>query len=70
MIIAERVLKQLLAREYRMGFQHGIKVQEQRMLLASQTGNPIELSDGNVVFIQSDIEHLRSIFADLETDVD
>lgn len=70
MFIEEKALKQLLEREYHRGFQHGIKVQEERILLASQKGNPIELSDGKVVFVQSDIEHLHMIFADIEADAD
>lgn len=66
MIIEEKVLKQLLEKEYRRGLQDGIKMQEQKMLSASKTGNPIELSDGNVFFVQSDIDHLHGIFAELE----
>ncbi|MBQ6886284.1 MAG: hypothetical protein IJN54_02065 [Lachnospiraceae bacterium] len=70
MIIEEKVLKQLLENEYRRGFKHGTKVLEKRIISASQKGNPIELSDGTVVFIQSDIEHLHSIFAELENNKD
>lgn len=70
MIIEEKVLKQLLEKEYHRGLQHGMKMQEQKMLSASKTGNPIELSSGEVVFVQNDIDHLHGIFADLETDTD
>ena len=70
MFIEEKVLKQLLEREYHRGFQRGIKVQEERILLASQEGKPIELSDGKVVFVQSDIEHLHMIYADIEADAE
>lgn len=41
---------------------------KQRMLLACENGNPIELNDGRAYFIKSDIDNLRDIFADLETD--
>lgn len=70
MIIEEKVLKQLLESEYRRGFRHGTKILEERIVSASQKGNPIELSDGNVFFIQSDIDHLHSIFAELENNND
>ena len=66
MILEEKVLKQLLENEYRKGFVHGTKTLEERIISASQKGNPIELSDDTVVFIQSDIEHLHSIFVELE----
>lgn len=55
-----------LKEAYNSGVQAGIKQMEDKMLSASQKGNPIELSDGNVVFVQSDIDHLHSIFSDLE----
>lgn len=63
--IEESELKKLLVDEYRKGFAQGIKLMEQRMLLANEKGTPLEIS-GRVWFVKSDMENLRDIFADLE----
>lgn len=43
----------------------GIKIMEQRILLACENGNPLNI-EGKAYFIRSDIDNLRGIFADLE----
>lgn len=42
---------------------------KERMLLACENGNPIEINNrGYWIWIKSDIDNLRDIFADLEAD--
>lgn len=65
--IEESELKKLLEHEYRKGFAEGMKLMEQRMLLANENGTPLEIA-GRVWFIKSDMENLRDIFEDLEAD--
>ena len=48
----------------------GIKLMEQRMLLACENGTPIALSDGRAYFIYSDLQNLQFLFADLEADAE
>lgn len=52
-------------RGYRDRIKHGLKLMEERLLLACEHGNPIEIG-GRVYFIKSDIQNLRDIFEDLE----
>lgn len=40
---------------------------KERMLLACENGNPVNI-EGRAFFIKSDIDNLRDIFADLEAD--
>ena len=47
------------------GLERGIKIMEQRILLACENGNPLNI-EGKAFFIRSDIDNLRGIFADLE----
>lgn len=68
LLIEESELKELLEKEYRKGFAQGIKLMEQRILLANENGTPLEIS-GRVWFIKNDMENLSDIFADLEVDV-
>ena len=49
----------------RRGVMQGIKIMEQRILLACENGNPLNI-EGKAFFICSDIDNLRGIFADLE----
>ena len=42
-----------------------MKYLEQRILLAFENGNPINI-EGKAFFVRSDIDNLRGIFADLE----
>lgn len=63
--MTERELKIMLEQAERRGIEQGIKIIQQRMLLACENGTPINI-DGRAYFIKSDIENLRDIFADLE----
>lgn len=67
LLIEESELKELLENEYRKGFAQGMKLMEQRMLLANENGTPLEIA-GRVWFVKSDMENLRDIFADLEVE--
>ena len=49
----------------RRGVMQGIKIMEQRILLACENGNPLNI-EGKAYFIRSDIDNLRGIFTDLE----
>lgn len=66
--IEEKQLKELLENEYKKGFAQGIKLIEQRLLLASENGTPLEVS-GKAWFIHSDMQNLQGIFKDLEKDI-
>lgn len=66
--IEESKLKELLENEYRKGVAQGIKLMEQRLLLASENGTPLEVS-GRAWFIHSDVENLQGIFEDMEKDI-
>ena len=58
-------LKEMLENAERRGVMQGIKIMEQRILLACENGNPLNI-EGRAYFIRSDIDNLRGIFADLE----
>ena len=47
----------------------GIKLMEQRMLLACENGTPIEIN-GRAYFVHSDLMNLQRIFAELEADAE
>ena len=66
LIIEEKDLEKLLERKYQEGVCQGVKLMKQRMLLACENGNPIEI-DNRAFFVKSDIDNLRDIIADLET---
>lgn len=63
--IKERGLGMILRVEYQKGIERGINLMEQRLILACENGNPINI-EGKVYFIRSDMENLRYIFEDLE----
>ena len=67
LIIEEKDLEKLLERKYQEGVGQGVKLMKQRMLLACENGNPIEI-DNRAFFVKSDIDNLRDIIADLGTD--
>ena len=67
LIIEEKDLEKLLERKYQEGVCAGVKLMKERMLLACENGNPIEI-DNRAFFVKSDIDNLRDIFADLEVD--
>lgn len=58
-------LKKMLDNAERRGIMQGIKIMEQRILLAFENGNPLNI-EGKAFFVRSDIDNLRGIFADLE----
>ena len=57
-------LKGMLDDAEKRGIMQGVKLMEQRILLACETGNPINI-EGKAYFIRSDIDNLRGIFEDL-----
>lgn len=63
--IEEKELHRLLEAAYHKGVMHGIKLMEQRMLLACENGTPINIEE-MAYFVRSDMDNLRDIFDDLE----
>lgn len=61
-------LLQLLQQAYQMGFTDGKAMEQQKILLACENGNPINIEE-RVYFVKSDLRNLRDIFADMEEDV-
>ena len=55
----------LIKKAYKKGFAEGIRLMEQRMILAAENGTPIDI-DGRAYFIQDDMDHLKEIFAEIE----
>ena len=68
--MTERELKVMLDHAERRGIEQGIRLMQQRMLLACENGIPIELPDGRAYFIKSDMQNLHDIFSDLEADTE
>ena len=68
--MTERELKVMLDQAERRGIEQGIRLMQQRMLLACENGTPIELPDGRAYFIKSDMQNLQDIFTDLEADAE
>lgn len=66
-IIEERDLEMKLQREYRRGIEDGIRLLKEHLLLCTEKGTPVEL-DGRAWFLRSDIQNLRDIFDDLESE--
>lgn len=67
LFISEKELKMKLESEYWRGIEHGIKIMEERLLLASENGNPLDI-EGRACFLKSDMENLQAIFEDLESE--
>ena len=67
LIVEEKDLEKLLEKKYQEGVCQGVRLMKQRMLLACENGNPIEI-DNRAFFVKSDIDNLRDIIADLGTD--
>lgn len=61
-------LSKLLEAQYIKGVVAGIKMMEQKLLVACENGEAIEI-DGRAYFIRNDISNLRSIYEDLEMDL-
>lgn len=67
--MTEQELKAMLDHAERRDIEQGIKLMQERMLLACENGNPISIN-GKAYFIKSDIQNLHDIFADLEADAE
>ena len=59
--MADKDISKLLEQAENNGILIGIKLMQERMLLACKNGTPIELPDGRVYWIQNDMEHLRQV---------
>ena len=64
LIVEEKDLEKLLEKKYQEGVCQGVKLMKEKMLLACENGNPIEI-DNRAFFVKSDIDNLRDVFADL-----
>ena len=60
-----QMLKEIYAEGVKEGILEGVRLMEQRMILAAKNGTPIVV-DGRAYFIQDDMEHLKEIFAEIE----
>lgn len=69
MLQSEKVLQQLLEKEYQKGVRDGIKAMKQKILLSCENGNPIMLNE-EAYFIIDAISNLKLIFDDLEKNVE
>lgn len=58
--MAEDILQILLEQAEKKGFEIGIKLMQQRMLLACENGTPIGI-EGKAYFVQDAITNLRNI---------
>lgn len=55
----------LIEKAYKKGFAEGVRLMEQRMLLAAENGTAINI-EGRAYFVQNDMNHLKEIFAEIE----
>lgn len=67
--MTEQELKAILDHAERRGIEQGIRLMQERMLLACKNGTPISIN-GRAYFIKSDMQNLQDIFADLEADAE
>lgn len=67
--MTEQELKVMLDHAERRGIEQGIRLMQERILLACENGNPISIN-GKAYFIKSDMQNLHDIFSDLEADVE
>lgn len=58
-----------LENNFNAGVLQGIKIMQQRMLLACENGTPINI-EGRAYFVKSDLQNLQHIFSDLEADTE
>lgn len=63
----EQELKKKLDVVEEIGRVEGIRLMQEKMLLACENGTPIEI-DGKAYFIKSDMQNLRDILVDLDAD--
>ena len=61
----DNTLKELLEEENRKGILFGIRLMEERMLLACEAGSPIAIRN-RAYFVKADIQHLREIMDKVE----
>lgn len=61
----DSTLKELLEEEKRKGILLGIRIMEERMLLACKVGSPMTIKD-RAYFVKSDLQHLREIMDQVE----
>lgn len=61
----EKYLEHIAKTKYEEGVLVGIKLMENRMLLACENGTPLNI-EKRAYFIRSDIQNLRDVFDDLE----
>lgn len=60
-----QMLKEIYAEGVKEGILEGVRLMEQRMILAAKNETPIDV-DGRAYFIQDDMERLKGIFAEIE----
>lgn len=60
-----QMLKEIYAEGIKEGILEGVRLMEQRMILAAKNGTPIDV-DGRAYFVQDDIDHLKKIFAEIK----
>ena len=60
-----QMLKEIYAEGIKEGILEGVRLMEQRMILAAKKGTPIDV-DGRAYFVQNDMNHLKEIFAEIE----
>lgn len=65
--MADLELIKALDRAERRGFEMGVKLTQQRMLLACENGTPIEIN-GRAYFVQDAVTNLRNIVESLGED--
>lgn len=69
LLIDEKDLETMLQAQYQKGAtegtQMGIRLMEERLLLACENGNPIGIK-GRAYFVKSDIQNIRDAMDDLE----
>lgn len=66
LVIEEKEMVKLLRKRFQEGLMQGVKLMQQRMLLACENGTPINIEE-RAYFVRSDLQNLRDIFDDLET---
>lgn len=67
--MTEQELKAMLDHAERRGIEQGIRLMQERMLLACENGTPLEIG-GKAFFVRDAISNLRDIFDDLEADAE
>lgn len=60
-----QMLKEIYAEGIKEGILEGVRLMEQRMILAAKKGTAINI-EGRAYFVQNDMNHLKEIFAEIE----